>query len=141
MKDIESILSLVNMLSGGNKSNSDKNSNLDILSVLDVFMPNEDNKSDNDMMEENIVEKQEELESTRPQSNYVQYNNQKNILILVKLMEIKKLIKTYNSYNSNDKIDVYMLLNEIMPYMDKQKQNELKKYIDLVSLQKGFMNR
>lgn len=145
-KDLESIFNLINIISSSNKNNDIKNdnsnSNLDILSVLDVFMP----KSNNNINDENEDENESILETNELQNidnsaNYIPYNNKKNILILIKLMEIKKLLKTYNNSNDNEKIDMHMFLNEIMPYINKDKQNDLTKYLELITLQKGFMNK
>lgn len=143
IKDLEAILNLVSTLSNSNKSKDNKQSNLDILSVLDVFMPTENNKTENiiDDVYEDLSERTQ-LKSIINSSNYMQYNNQKNILILIKLMEIKRLVQNYNDANyTNEKIDMYMLLNEIVPYTNKDTQGDIKKCLDLISLQKGFVNK
>lgn len=131
--DFEKAMSLFGALS------NDKN-DIDVFSLLDMFTPqkktmNSPNNKHN--LFENKYEETNDIKCLKTSVPYLQYNHQKNILLMIKIMEIKKLIEIYNDNNDIKKCtkdDMLGLLDEMTLNLDEGKQDEIKKYLKLVDL-------
>ncbi len=130
-KDFDKIMSLMSNF-------SNKNEKMDMFSMLDMFLPN--NNQEKEVFKSNLFEERYEedrnIKCLKCSVPFMQYNHQKNILLFIKLMEIQKLIEIYNTKEKRQchKNDFHGMLNEIMPHIDEGGQGHIKKCLNLVSL-------
>ncbi len=129
--DFDKMMSLVSVMGNDKKD-------MDIFSIMDMFMPaknveksyNKHNLFDDKYEEHKNVKC---LKSTVP---YLQYNHQKNVLILLKIVEIMELINIYNTSERKkcESHDIFGMFEDMMPHLDEKKQSEIKKCMNIYSL-------
>lgn len=128
--DFEKAMSMMSMLGGDKKD-------MDIMPLLDMFMPKTERKAYNkDNLFEKVYDESDKVKCLRTSVPYLQYNNQKNILLLIKMLEVQKLIEIYNTSDKKkcEKHDMFGLLEDMLSHIDDKNRESLKKCLDLGSL-------
>ncbi len=133
--DINKMMGLMSMFGNDKKD-------MDIFGMLDAFLPNE--KPNREYNKHNLFEdkyeERKEVKCLKSSVPYLQYNHQKNVLVLLKLFEIMELINIYNTTEKKkcENHDMYGLIDDILPHLDEKRQNEIKKCVNLLSLKERF---
>ncbi len=126
--DFEKAMGMMSMLSGDKK---------DMMGMLDMFMPPKKQRQYNkDSLYEKAYDEGTDIRCLKTSVPYLQYNHQKNILLMIKMMEIQKLFEIYNTNERKDctKDDMMGLLEELVPHLDGANKEQIKKCLDMHSI-------
>ncbi len=126
--DFDKAMGMMSLLSGDKK---------DMMGMLDLFIPPKVERQYNkDSLYEKAYDEGKDIKCLKTSVPYLQYNHQKNILVMIKLLEIQRLLEIYNTNEKKacTKSDMMGLLDEIMPHIDGGNKEQIKKCMDLYSI-------
>lgn len=149
MENMEQIFALMELFNNKqNKNEKGKNSMDMIIPVLGLFSNNKKGRkleppsTTTTLFEENYAE-QNSVRTIKSSLPFLPYNHQKNLLIAIKVMEIKSLIEIYNNQNESKpfcKDDLKHMLNSLSPNLTETHQKTISDSLKMANLAEVFSN-
>lgn len=149
LKMMEQVMALKSMMGSSEiEKDNTKNNSMDMeqmMKMMQMFSNNKEENVKSSSEKENFFDEPiytSELKCLKAAVPYLEYPQQKNMAIFIKIMELKKLKEMYDNNDASillkkeDDEDCTKMLSAVRPHMEADKKHVVDTYIKLLEINK-----